>query len=203
VLRIGQGWAPDITGDNAEATRCATAALDRDSAYAPALAIRGHTKSFLERDFAGSTILLDRALAAGPNLALAWSFASATSGYLGDGAAAVLRAERALRISPRDPYAFRHEHMLSQAHYINGNFEEAVSWGERAAERNRRMTSNLRTLCAALVAIGNPKRAHAVARDLLAVEPMFRIGPWSQRTPLSGTLLESFVARLRQAGLQD
>ena len=203
MLRIGQGWTPDIAADNAEALRCAVAALERDEGYAPALAIRGHMMSFLEHDFAGATVLLERALSAGPNVALAWSFASATSGYLGDGATAVLRAEQAIRISPRDPYAFRHEHMLSQAHYINGNFEEAVAWGGRAAERNRRMTSNLRTLCAALVATGEVEQARTVARDLLAVEPTFRIMPWSRRTPLAGAILEHFTARLREAGLQD
>jgi class 3 adenylate cyclase/tetratricopeptide (TPR) repeat protein len=201
MLRIGQGWTPDIAADNAEAARCAAAALQRDEGYALALAIRGHMLSFLERDFAGATVLLERALEAGPNCSLAWSFASATSGYCGDGATAVLRAERALRLSPRDPFAFRHEHMLSQAHYVNGNFEEAVAWGERAARHNQRMASNLRTLVAALMALGRTERAREVAAQLMAVEPGFRIGPWSARTPLSGPLLEGFAARLREAGL--
>lgn len=203
LLRIGQGWSTDIAADNAEAVRCAAAALQRDEGYALALAIRGHMLSFLERDFGAAAALLDRALEAGPNCALAWSFASGTSGYLGDGATAVLRAERAMRLSPRDPFAFRHEHMLSQAHYINGNFEAAVEWGERAARHNQRMTSNLRTLTAALVAVGRVERAREVAAQLMAVEPGFRIGPWSTRTPLTGALLERFAARLREAGLRD
>ena len=201
MLRIGQGWTPDTGADHAEALRCAAAALECDDAYAPALAIRGHMKSFVEHDFTAAAALLDRAIALGPNVALAWSFASATSGYLGRGAEAVIRAERAIRISPRDPYAFRHEHMLSQAHYINGNFDEAVFWGESAAERNPRMASNLRTLCAAYVARGNFERGRAVAASLLAVQPGFRIGPWAQRTPLAGRILEEFAARLRAAGV--
>ncbi|GJE13580.1 adenylate/guanylate cyclase domain-containing protein [Methylobacterium longum] len=203
LLRIGQGWSPDIGADNAEADRCAAAALERDEGYALALAIRGHMKSFLHRAFAEAGELLDRALRAGPNVALCWSFASATSGYRGDGVTAVLQAERAMRISPRDPFGFRHEHMLSQSHYINGNFKEAVAWGERAAQHNRRMASNLRTLCASLIALGETVRAREVATELLAVEPRFRIGPWSERTPLTGTILEGFAARLREAGLPE
>jgi class 3 adenylate cyclase/tetratricopeptide (TPR) repeat protein len=203
MLRIGQGLSPDLPADNAEALRCATAALQRDEGYALALAIRGHMLSFLERDFQGAAALLDRALESGPNVALAWSFASATSGYLGDGPAAVQRAERALRLSPRDPFAFRHEHMLSQAHYINGDMTRAAEWGERAARRNPRMTSNLRTLIAALTALGREERAREVAAQFMVVEPGFRIGPWSARTPLHGALLEGFVARLRAAGLPD
>jgi len=201
MLRIGQGWSPDIAADNAEAVRCAAAALEHDEAFALALAIRGHMKSFLDHDFATAAALLDRALEAGPNLALAWSFASATSGYLGDGPAAVLRAERALRLSPRDPFAFRHQTMLAQAHYINGNPEEAVVWGERAAKSKPSFTSNSRILIAALVAVGRMERAREVVRTVIAAEPRFRIDAWAERTPLNGAVLEGVVARLREAGL--
>jgi tetratricopeptide (TPR) repeat protein len=203
LLRIGQGWSPDVAADNAEAVRCAAVALQRDEGYALALAIRGHMKSFLERDFIAATVLLNRALEAGPNVALAWSFASATSGYLGDGPAAVLRAERAMRLSPRDPFAFRHQTMLAQAHYINGNYEEAVAWGERAAASNPNFTSNTRILIAGLVALGQFERARELARGVMAREPNFRITPWAARTPLNGAILDGVVAGLREAGLPD
>lgn len=203
ILRIGQGWSSDIGSDHAAAVHCSEAALERDEGFALALAIRGHMKSFLDHDFMGASALLDRALASGPNLSLGWSFASATSGYLGDGPAAVLRAERALRLSPRDPFAFRHESMLAQAHYINGNHEQAVEWGERATRSNARFSSNLRVLIAALVALGESGRAAKHAKALIMAEPGFRILPWAQRTPLHGALLDGLVARLRESGLPD
>jgi TolB-like protein len=203
ILRIGQGWSSDIGADHAAAVRSSDAALERDEGLALALAIRGHMKSFLDHDFMGASALLDRAIASGPNLPLAWSFASATSGYMGDGPAAVLRAERALRLSPRDPFAFRHESMLAQAHYINGNHEQAVEWGERATRSNARFSSNLRVLIAALVALGQSERAAEHAKALVAAEPGFRILSWAQRTPFRGALLDGVVARLREAGLPD
>jgi tetratricopeptide (TPR) repeat protein len=203
ILRIGQGWSPDMGADHAAAVRCSEAALERDEGMALALAIRGHMKSFLDHDFEGAAALLERALVSGPNLPLAWSFASATSGYMGDGPVAVLRAERALRLSPGDPFAFRHESMLAQAHYINGNHEQAVEWGERALRSNARFSSNLRVLIAALVALGRSKRAAEHAKALLAAEPGFRILSWAHRTPFRGALLDGVVARLREAGLPD
>jgi adenylate cyclase len=203
ILRIGQGWSSDIGSDHSAAVRCSEAALERDEGLALALAIRGHMKSFLDHDFAGASALLERALASGPNLPLAWSFASATSGYMGDGPAAVLRAERALRLSPRDPFAFRHESMLAQAHYINGNHEQAVEWAERALRSNARFSSNLRVLIAALVALGQNKRAAEHAKALIAAEPGFRLLSWAHRTPFRGALLDGVVARLREAGLPD
>ena len=203
ILRIGQGWSSDIGSDHAAAVHCSEAALERDEGFALALAIRGHMKSFLDHDFTGASALLDRALASGPNLSLGWSFASATSGYLGDGPVAVLRAEHALRLSPRDPFLFRHESMLAQAHYINGNHEQAVEWAERAARSNARFSSNLRVLIAALVTLGQTERAAGHATALIAAEPGFRILPWAHRTPLRGALLDGVVARLREAGLPD
>lgn len=203
ILRIGQGWSTNIRVDNEAAARCSEAALERDEGLALALAIRGHMKSFIDHDFAAASALLERALASGPNLSLAWSFASATSGYMGDGPVAVLRAERALRLSPRDPFAFRHESMLAQAHYINGNHEQAVEWGERAAVSNPRFASNLRLVIAALVALGRRERAAEHARALMAADPGFRILSWTRQTPFHGALLDGVVARLREAGLPE
>jgi hypothetical protein len=59
-------------------------------------------------------------------------------GYLGQGAIAVLRAEHGLRLSPLGPHVFFHEHVLSQAHYINGNYDEAIAWARKTAQHNAR-----------------------------------------------------------------
>lgn len=203
TLRVGQGWSSDVDSDNEAAVRCSEAALERDEGFALALAIRGHLKSFVDHDFTAASALLDRALACGPNLSLGWSFASATSGYMGEGPVAVLRAEHALRLSPRDPFSFRHESMLAQAHYINGNHEQAVEWGERATRSNVRFSSNLRVLIAALGTLGQSERAAEYAKALIAADPNFGILSWARRTPLRGALLDGVVARLREAGLPD
>src|SRR5262249_37811067 len=124
MFRIGQGWSPDARADVAEAARTAAAAIERDPGDALALAIYGHVQAFLMKDYATAVEYLDRALAVGPSCALAWTMSSATCGYLGQGAIAVLRAEHGLRLSPLDSHLFFHEHILSQAHYINGNYDE-------------------------------------------------------------------------------
>jgi adenylate cyclase len=120
--RVGQGWSPDPGMDAAEAMRLASAAIERDSNDALALAYYGHFQSFLMRSFSTGADIIDRALPACPNLAVAWTMSSATLGYLGQGLEAILRAETGLRLSPLNPHVFWHEHVLSQAHYINGNF---------------------------------------------------------------------------------
>lgn len=203
MFRIGQGWSPDARADNTEAARTAAAAIERDPGDALALAIYGHVQSFLLKDYDTGVEYLDRALAAGPSCALAWTMSSATCGYLGQGAMAVLRAENGLRLSPRDSHVFFHEHILSQAHYINGNYDEAIAWARKSAQHNPRLTSNLRVLAASLVAVGKTEEATEVARQLLAVEPRFGLRAFAARTPLRGAVLDTFVDRLRAAGLPD
>jgi len=50
-LRLGQGWSPDPQADSREALRLAEAAVDRDETNVRALALLGHYKSYLLRDF--------------------------------------------------------------------------------------------------------------------------------------------------------
>jgi adenylate cyclase len=203
MIRINQGWSSDERADITEAARTAAAAIERDPSDALALSIYGHVQSFLLKDYDTAVEYLDRALAAGPSCALAWTMSSATCGYLGQGATAVLRAEHGLRLSPLDSHVFFHEHILSQAHYINGNYDEAIAWARKAAQHNPRLTSNLRVLAASLVVVGKVDEATEVARQLLAVDPRFGLRAFAARTPLPGAIRDTFVDRLRAAGLPD
>lgn len=203
TFRIGQGWTPSIEDDRAEAARCALAALERDRNDAIALAIHGQVLSFTRRDYDAAVHFLDRATAVGPSSHIAWALSSATRGWIGDGPRAVEHAQRALRLSPLDPFTFFTEHMLSQGHYVSGDYAEAVVWARRAAMRNGLLTSNLRTLAASLVALGDFEGARETARRVLAVEPGFKLGHFAARSPMRPEILEYHVPRLRAAGLPD
>ncbi len=203
MFRIGQGWSTNVEEDAAEAERCAAAALERDGNDAIALAIHGQMLSFTRRDYNAATLFLDRAISAGPSCHMAWTLSSATSGWVGEGERAVQHAIRALQLSPLDPFTFFTEHMLSQGHYISGNFEQAVRWGRRAAARNGMLTSNLRTLAAALVASGDVEGAREIARRILVADPQFRLSSFATRSAMAPKILEFHVPRLRTAGLPD
>ncbi|MBX6374653.1 MAG: winged helix-turn-helix domain-containing protein [Acetobacteraceae bacterium] len=203
LIRIAQGWTLDPAEDSGAAARNAAAALEREHYNATALAIQGHMLSYTRREFAAAARLLERATVAGPSNPTAWAFRSATTGYLGDGPRAVEQAEHAIRLSPLDPFVYLSEHLLSQAHYIAGNYAEAVRWGRWVAQQNPRHAANLRTLTASLAASGDVEGARETARQLLALNPGFRLSRFAARTPLGGSVLEQFLARLRAAGLPD
>ncbi|MBL8702085.1 MAG: adenylate/guanylate cyclase domain-containing protein [Alphaproteobacteria bacterium] len=203
LLRVGQGWSPDVAADSTEAARAAAAAIERDGNDALALAIQGHVHSYLHKDYETAMELQNRAVEAGPSCAMAWTLSSATCGYLGLGAVAVARAERGLELSPRGPHVVYHEHILSQAHYVAGNHDAAVEWGRRAAKHNEGLTSNLRCLAAALVAVGRIDEAREIGRRIVALAPELRLQDFAARTPLRGDVRDRFIQRLRTAGIPD
>ncbi len=203
LVRIGQGWSPDEAIDTQAAARAASAALDRDANDAQALAIHGHMQSYLFKDYDRAVGLLDRATVIGPNCALAWCLASLTSGYLGDGVAAVQRAEHALRLSPMAPDLYWYETVLAQAYYINGRYTEAVLTGRRAFDSKIDFIAALRLLTASLVAAGNLPQARLVAQRLITIDPEFRLGVFKLRTPLLGEIRDTLIERLRIAGLPN
>lgn len=201
IFRVGEIGSPDVDADGAAAVAHASEAIERGGNDAFALAIYGHVQSFLLRDYAKAAAFLDRAIEAGPSSAMAWSMASATSGYIGDGPAAVQRGEQGVRLSPLDARTFWHEGLLAQAHYVNGDYERALEWGRSAVGRNASIRFNLRTLIATLVALEQNEEAAGLARQLLRVQPDFRLGPYAKRCPFQGMALEAWLARLSSAGL--
>jgi adenylate cyclase len=203
MTRLGQGWAEDPDAVAAAAGRAALSAVRLDGSDALALAFYGQYQSFVLKDFSAARATHERAVAAGPNCAWAWGLSSLPLGYVGDTAAAVERAERAVRLSPLGPEAYWHEYFLAQALYLSGHFDDAVAWGKLSAAHASANTSNLRTLCAGLVASGDLQGAREVGAQLLQCVPHFNLRDLRSRTHFSGEAATTLISRLRQAGLPE
>jgi TolB-like protein len=202
-LSIAQGWSENVLQESAVAGTFATAALERDHQDAYALALRGFLLGYMDHDFEGARRLLDRAVAASPSCAMAWSWGAALRCWDGKGEEAIAWAERGLRLAPFDSFTFLHEHLLAQAHYTAGDYESAIGWARNSAASNPHHGANWRLLVAALVAAGRVQEAADAARHVLAGEPGFSLRGFAARTPLKGHLRDLFVARLREAGLPE
>ena len=203
ITRIGQGWTPDEQVDKQAAAHASDVALECDGTNAQALALSGHMQSYLFKNYDRALVLLGRALVAGPNCSLAWCLSSLTAGFLGDGKAAVQRAEHALRLSPLGPDVYWYETVLSQAYYISARYDDSVQLGRKSYASNNAHAAAIRTLIAGLVAVGELAEARAVAQRLMTVDPGFRLSIFLTRTPLRGEILVRFAERLRSAGLPD
>lgn len=203
ILRVGEIGTTDFDADAAAGAHYAAAAIERDANDPIALAIYGHVQSFLLKDCERGRAFLGRAVESGPNSAMAWSMSSATHGYIGDGVTAIRHAEQGVRLSPLDARTFWHEGMLAQAHYIHGDFEEALAWAKRAVNRNTSIRFNLRTLMATQAALGLRGEAAVTAQRFMALQPDFRLQGYAARCPIRQPMLDQWIARLRSAGLPD
>lgn len=203
IHNVAQGWGAERGPDAAEAARLAAAAVDRAPADGFALAVLGHAKALLFKDYDAALDLFERALSASPGNAMAWTLSSGAYGYLGDGQSAITRAEQGLRLSPADTQAYFYLMFLGQAHYINGNYDEAVVWARKTAALNGRLSANLRILAAAYIAKGQVEEARSIAKMLLDIQSQFQLSVYRERCPFKSDLRDRFIEHLRQAGLPD
>jgi class 3 adenylate cyclase/Tfp pilus assembly protein PilF len=202
ILHIGEGHSTDFRTDSREALRLASRALEFEPSDPMALAIFGHINSFLFAAYDRAIDAFDRAIGGTPSSAIAWSLSASTYCYLGDGPRAVARASFGMSLSPLDPYAYFYQSALTNAHYTNGTFDEAVHWGTKVMAAAPQFVANLRLLAASLVAAGSIEQAREVGAALLHVDPAFSVEKFCSWYPIKQPDRRAlFGHRLIEAGL--
>jgi adenylate cyclase len=202
AIRIGQGWSIDEDADKLAVERYANDAIARDRLDASSLSLCGHVQSILFKRFELAFTYFDRAIAASPNSAVAWTRSSPSYSYIGDWQEARRRGELGLRLSPLDRHVFYTYTVLCLAAYTAGEYEEAITWGYKAMTENAGFTANLRLLCAALAAAGRMDEARVVAAALLGAQPKFAVDRFCAAYPYKQAERKLRLAEhLRAAGL--
>jgi adenylate cyclase len=201
TFNIGQGWSSNVDADAAEVIRLCNCAVERDPSNSLALAIQGHITSMFYRDYDTALDLFDRALAISPSNSWAWVFSSGTYGFIGQGGSGIARAERAIRLSPIDQQAFFNLCLLGQCHYLNGTYEDAIRWSQKALNINPRFGNAARVLAASLVAVGRGDDARRVAEHHKQILPGFRVSDYARRCPFKEPLASQYVEHLKGAGM--
>jgi adenylate cyclase len=202
MFNIAEGWSTDSDADTGEVIRLSQCAIERDPCNGYALAIQGHARSMFHRDYDAAVDLFDRALAVSPNNSWAWVFSSGTYGFIGDPAAGIARAERAIRLSPLDDQAFFNLCLLAQNHYLNGTFEDAIRWSRKSLSLNPRFGNTVRVLAASLVAVGRHEEAQTLSRYHTQILPRFRVSDYARRCPFKEPQASLYIERLGAAGIQ-
>lgn len=166
------------------------------------LAQWAHSQLILHRRYDQAGIAFEKALDLGPNDAetLIWSVPSFA--FTGQTDLAVENGEKALRLSPLDPFAFRNEHFLSLAHYTAGNFARSADLGLSSYRRAPNYAANLRTTIAALSALGRETDALPLVNAHKKVEPDFNQDAYFQKSAWqSAEMRKRMTKHLLQAGL--
>jgi tetratricopeptide (TPR) repeat protein len=137
-------------------------------------------------------------------------------GNIGCGKILVGRAEEteahvveALRISPRDTWAYMWMSLAAGAQLHLGHWEQAAAWCRRAIEANRNNQLPYVQLAAALMQLGRTNEARSAVSAGLALNPGFTVSRgrtlWSAMSddPTYLAQLEPILEGLRKAGLPE
>lgn len=174
-IHVWQGWSDDPSASGAELERLARRALSLDPTDARSLALLAHHLVITYREYDNALDMLDRSMELLPNDSdtLIWSVPSLA--FTDQAEQGIANGERALWLSPQDPFMFRNLHFLSIAQFSAGRFDAACQSGLSAYKLNPRYTSNLRMTIAALQRNGDVGEAARLAMVLLEQDPAFRV----------------------------
>jgi tetratricopeptide (TPR) repeat protein len=137
-------------------------------------------------------------------------------GTIGLGKVLIGRAEEseahiaeALRLSPRDTWAYTWIFTAGMAKNGFGSYEQAVAWFRRAIEANRNFPQAYFSLAAALAQLGRTAEARSAVKAGLALDPAFAISraraAWTAMSddPTYLAQTESVLEGLRRAGVPE
>ena len=198
------GPSPERTALALRLAESVFAAPDTD---VEAAAYAGYVLAFYTDAFERGLAHVERAIQTCPNCVSAWGSSCLLNGMRGRSEIALEHGERALRLNPRDPMAYRLHYGMALAHIARRD------WGGvlRSVERARIFENSVVTFrvyeVAALQQLGKMERAAALAAKLSALEPGFTVSRFMARmlTPraLDPRLYEPMGPALVAAGLPD
>jgi TolB-like protein len=156
-------------------------------------------------DQEGASALLERALALDPNNAWAWARWGWTGIYRAQPEPALERFEKAMKLSPLDPFAFNTRMGMASAFACLGHPVEAVAIAKDVTKKHPDVTWAHRLLASWAAMAGDMETARSAARTLLAANPDFTIRrylaiPGFQNMP---EYRDGLVRGLRDAGLPE
>ena len=195
AVRVPYFWTDDPAHARDTALRLAKVAASLDSEDPFVLAILS-TAHAVARQFPEAAPLIDKSLAIDPNSAFAWQRKGWLKQYVSDPDQAIACFERAMRISPLDPYNYNAMIGIGCAHLIAERFEQGALWLTNGIATRPSATWAWRFAVGAFVAEG-PVVAHigpyppgdrlALGQDrhcrVVAMQPFGEAAPQAVRAP--------------------
>jgi adenylate cyclase len=172
-------WHPDLRPDPGrppQALALAEEVLAAPDADIEAAAYAGYVVAFYSDEFERGLSHVERAIELCPNCLSAWGSSCLLHAMHNRPEVALERAGQALRLSPRDPMAYRIHAGSTIAHVGLRDWEGVLRSVERGRVFENSVTSFRHFEIVALVHLGRLDRARLLAQRFIAVNPSFTIG---------------------------
>jgi adenylate cyclase len=163
----------------------------------------GWTLSGFTAELTTAANVIDRALTLNPNSAHAWVARGLVSVIQDRPDQAIEPIERAIRLSPLDPWGGRaFTSPLAMAHFAAGRYEEAIQWAVRALAAQPDYRPAMRIKAAYCVYLDWTEEARNWLGRVLQIEPSLTLARVRASVPqFSPELRARYVDGLRKAGL--
>jgi TolB-like protein len=195
------GWE-----DSAVATpiaeRAAAIAILADSEDPWAHLALGSVYLFARR-FDDSLAEFEAALRLNPNFSLAQGYHGLALAYCGRSEEAARAAQRALRLSPRDPLVAIYCGIAAYSHYVGRDYEGAVRLAREGIRQRGDFVGAHRVLAAATGMAGQVDMARAALKELRRVQPSISLDWIAKEMPIKQDAeREHYLEGFRRAGLE-
>jgi TolB-like protein len=194
------GWA-DMATVVPIAERAALAAIRADSEDPWAHYALGNVYLFTRR-FEDSLAEFELALRLNPNFSLAQGYYGLTLSYCGRWQDGDLAARRALRLSPRDPFAALYFGIAAYSQFNGHNYEEAMRLAREAIRQRNDFVGGHRVLTSAAGMAGRADVASAALQELRRAQPNISLAWIEKEMPFKlDADRKHYLEGFRRAGL--
>ena len=148
---------------------------------------------------------IERALALNPNSAAAWRASGWVRIFLGEPADAIESFERAIRLSPLDPFIYQVYGGFGAAHFVAGRYDEAASWARKASQEQPNSAGSWRVAATAYGLSDRIVEAREAMARLRELSPALRLSNLARVAPplRRPEDLARWTEGLRKAGLPE
>jgi adenylate cyclase len=169
VFKVAEGWSGSVEEDKLRAERLLREALDRDPNHANAHYVSG-VLNRLQRRLTDARIELEKAIALGNN-APAYQQLGIVLIRLGQPEDGIPYIEKAIRLSPHDPFIHFYYWALGHCHLLLGQTDQAIDLLARARASNPHVWYFHTYLAAALGLGGDLDEARSALAESLRLKP--------------------------------
>lgn len=203
VMRVIRGMSDTPKKDTQLALEQTNRALDVAPNNALSLAIEGYARCQLLGEADAALACIEKAIEIDPNEPLAWLYKSVWSSMWGAASSSVVEAEHAAQLSPIDPLKYFFDVVLASGQTMNGDYEQAERFAQRALRANRHHQPALRVLLYAQVESNKYAQAHETLELLMVEVPNLTIANYLSIGSSGSTTRQRFAEVLRKMGVPE